>query len=89
MPRTCGILHAVEPVGYFSHAAYSSFFLSVLDLVCRKHHKYVRLRVTDHTWSEVGAGPTQELIILSRMHRRDMARSFDSGVGPLKGTRYG
>ena len=31
--------------------------------------------------SEIGARSIQELIILSRMRRRDMARSFDSGVG--------
>ena len=33
--------------------------------------------------SEVGARPTQKLIVLSRMRRRDMARSFDSGGGSI------
>ena len=35
----------------------------------------------EYTSSEVGARPRQELIILSRMRRQDMARSFESGVG--------
>ena len=36
-----------------------------------------------HTLSE-GARPTQGLIADSRMRRRDMARSFDSGEGSCK-----
>ena len=42
--------------------------------------QFLFFRVLVQTLSEV-AMPTQGLIIVSRVRRRDMARSFDSGEG--------
>ena len=48
-----------------------------------------------HTLSEVGARSVPELVILSRVRRRDLARSFrdmarssDSRIGSSKATWY-
>jgi len=49
-------------------------------LLCTAVQRFLFFRVLVHTLSE-GARPTQGLIADSRMRRRDMARSFDSGEG--------
>lgn len=74
VPKTCGLVqeYCVE-----------QFILSVVNLLRRTIYimsvHVCELRL--HTSSEVVARPTQELINLYRMRRRDMARVFDSGVG--------
>ena len=49
-------------------------------LLCTAVQQFLLFRVLVHTLSE-GARPTQGLIIVSRVRRRDMARSFDSVEG--------
>ena len=69
VPKSCGLLQSY---------CVQQFLFSVIGYLY--NHIYVcELRV--HTLSEVGATPRQELILLSRMRRRDMTRLFDSGVG--------
>ena len=53
------------------------------DLWAIKAVQQLLLYLRVHTLSE-GARPTQGLIADSRMRRRDMARSFDSGEGSCK-----
>ena len=70
-PDGCGPKVCPEPAGYnitavLAYSSSNSFFF------CRLLYR--------HTLSEVGWA-NAELIILSRMRRRDMARSLDSGVG--------
>ena len=58
------------------------------DLWAIKAVQQLLLYLRVHTLSE-GARPTQGLIIVSRVRRRDMARLFDSGKAPLYAIRYG
>ena len=45
-------------------------------LLCTAVQQFLLFRVLVHTLSE-GARPTQGLIIVSRVRKRDMARSFE------------
>ena len=63
------IAFSLSPVFYSSIAVYSS---------STAVQQFFFFRALVHTWSD-GVRPTQGLIIVSRVHRRDTARSLDSG----------